>query len=97
MNQKKFPMNTSKLLQEDKNVSKDENIASPLDKFELSPKKLQLRDILGSGAYGIVRLGTFQDDFGVVINVAVKGLKGIKIIYFIRNVSKIIYFIRKLI
>lgn len=80
MSQKEFPTNTPKLLEENKNVSKDEKIALPSDKFELSPKKLQLRDILGSGAYGIVRLGTLQDDFGVFINVAVKGLKGIQII-----------------
>lgn len=77
LNQNKLPTNTPKLLQEDKNVSKEhsENNSLPLDKFELSPKKLQLRDILGRGAYGIVRFGTFQDDFGVVSNVAVKGLK----------------------
>lgn len=80
MSQKEFPTNTPKLLEENKNVSKDDKIALPSDKFELSPKKLQLKDILGSGAYGIVRLGTLQDDFGVFINVAVKGLKGIKII-----------------
>ncbi|XP_046812856.1 tyrosine-protein kinase receptor torso isoform X2 [Vespa crabro] len=75
LNQKEFPTNTLKLLQEDKNVSKDEKVTLPLDKFELSPKKLKLRNILGIGAYGIVRLGTLQDDFGIVINVAVKGLK----------------------
>ncbi|KAL2718404.1 tyrosine-protein kinase receptor torso-like isoform X2 [Vespula squamosa] len=73
--QKKSPTNTSKLLQEDRNVPREENTASPLDKFEISPKKLELSDILGSGAYGIVRFGTYRDDSGAVINVAVKGLK----------------------
>nr|XP_050855251.1 tyrosine-protein kinase receptor torso-like isoform X2 [Vespula vulgaris] len=75
VSQNTLPTNTPKLLQDDKNVSKDENVPLPLDKFELCPKKLQLRDILGSGAYGVVRFGTFQDDFGGVTNVAVKGLK----------------------
>ncbi|KAL2724725.1 tyrosine-protein kinase receptor torso-like isoform X2, partial [Vespula maculifrons] len=92
VSQNTLPTNTPTLLQDDKNVPKDENVPLPLDKFELCPKKLQLRDILGSGAYGVVRFGTFQDDFGGVINVAVKGLRGIKIIDFLRNVFKISQF-----
>lgn len=47
------------------------------DKFELDSQKLKLKGVLGSGAYGIVRLASFQDEFGVMTNVAVKMMKGI--------------------
>lgn len=47
------------------------------DKFEISPQQLKLKDVLGSGAYGIVRLATLQDEFGTVTDVAVKMMKGI--------------------
>lgn len=49
----------------------------PRDKFEISPQQLELKDVLGSGAYGIVRLATLQDEFGAVTDVAVKMMKGI--------------------
>lgn len=46
------------------------------DKFQLAPQQLKLKGILGSGAYGIVRLASFQDEFGVIADVAVKMMKG---------------------
>ncbi|XP_014489174.1 PREDICTED: tyrosine-protein kinase receptor torso [Dinoponera quadriceps] len=45
------------------------------DKFEISPQQLKLKDVLGSGAYGVVRLATLQDEFGSVTDVAVKMMK----------------------
>ncbi|XP_034177742.2 tyrosine-protein kinase receptor torso-like isoform X1 [Osmia lignaria lignaria] len=45
------------------------------DNFELCPKLLKLKGILGSGAYGIVRLGSLQDQYDNVTTVAVKMLK----------------------
>ncbi|XP_076637189.1 tyrosine-protein kinase receptor torso-like [Colletes latitarsis] len=45
------------------------------DKFELRSKLLKLYGVLGSGAYGIVKLGSLSDEFGNVNNVAVKMLK----------------------
>lgn len=50
----------------------------PHDKFQLAPQQLKLKSILGSGAYGIVRLASLQDEFGVT-DVAVKMMKGILI------------------
>lgn len=46
------------------------------NKFELCPQLLKLGGVLGSGAYGIVRLGSLQDEFGNDKDVAVKMLKG---------------------
>lgn len=46
------------------------------DKFQLCPKFLKLKGILGSGAYGIVRMGSLQDQYDNVTSVAVKMLKG---------------------
>ncbi|XP_011861811.1 PREDICTED: tyrosine-protein kinase receptor torso [Vollenhovia emeryi] len=47
----------------------------PHDKFQLAPQQLKLKGILGSGAYGIVRLAALQDEFGVSADVAVKMMK----------------------
>ncbi|EZA58397.1 Fibroblast growth factor receptor [Ooceraea biroi] len=47
----------------------------PHDKFQLCPEQLKLKGILGSGAYGIVRLASLQDEFGTVTDVAVKMMK----------------------
>lgn len=74
-NQKEFSTSTSKLLRKNESVSENEKTALPPDKFELSAAKLQLKEILGSGAYGVVKLGLYEDDFGTIIKVAVKGLK----------------------
>jgi len=53
------------------------NTVLPHDKFQLCPQRLKLKGILGSGAYGIVRLASLQDEFGTVTDVAVKTMKGI--------------------
>ncbi|CAL1681905.1 unnamed protein product [Lasius platythorax] len=45
------------------------------DKFELNSQKLKLKGVLGSGAYGIVRLASLQDEFGDITDVAVKMMK----------------------
>ncbi|KAL0100085.1 hypothetical protein PUN28_019506 [Cardiocondyla obscurior] len=47
----------------------------PQDKFQLVPQQLKLKGILGSGAYGIVRLASLEDEFGAVTDVAVKMMK----------------------
>lgn len=52
------------------------NALLPRDKFQLCPQRLKLKGILGSGAYGIVRLASLQDEFGTVMDVAVKMMKG---------------------
>lgn len=54
-------------------------ILLPHDKFQLAPQQLKLKGILGSGAYGIVRLASLQNEFGAVADVAVKMMKGILI------------------
>ncbi|XP_066599165.1 tyrosine-protein kinase receptor torso-like isoform X2 [Prorops nasuta] len=46
----------------------------PSDKFELNPNQLEMKNILGSGAYGIVRLGLLKIKCGKTIQVAVKTL-----------------------
>jgi len=48
------------------------------DKFQLNPQQLKFKGILGSGAYGVVRLASLQNEFGSIIDVAVKMMKGIK-------------------
>nr|XP_012144959.1 PREDICTED: tyrosine-protein kinase receptor torso-like isoform X3 [Megachile rotundata] len=55
----------------------DSEANTPLmnDKFNLCPKILKVKDILGSGAYGVVRLGSLQDQFNNTTSVAVKMLK----------------------
>lgn len=57
------------------------DVLLPHDKFELSPQQLKLKGVLGSGAYGIVRLASLQVEFGTTIDVAVKMMKGIIDIY----------------
>ncbi|XP_071560854.1 tyrosine-protein kinase receptor torso-like isoform X2 [Temnothorax nylanderi] len=47
----------------------------PHDKFQLTPQQLKFKGILGSGAYGIVRLASLQDEFGAIADVAVKMMK----------------------
>lgn len=47
----------------------------PCDKFEINPQQLKLKDVLGSGAYGIVRLASLRDEFGTIMDVAVKMMK----------------------
>lgn len=47
----------------------------PHDKFQLAPQQLKLKGILGSGAYGIVKLASLRDEFGAITDVAVKMMK----------------------
>lgn len=48
------------------------------DNFEIRPVQLQIKDILGSGISGVVRLGLLKIDQHRSIKVAVKMLKGIQ-------------------
>ncbi|XP_043255159.1 tyrosine-protein kinase receptor torso-like [Colletes gigas] len=75
LNPKDLPEGTiTKLL--DKDYTTDiNNYPFIHDKFELRSKLLKLYGVLGSGAYGIVKLGSLRDEFGNVNNVAVKMLK----------------------
>ncbi|KAL6428664.1 hypothetical protein ACFW04_007932 [Cataglyphis niger] len=57
----------------------------PYDKFELNPQKLKLKGVLGSGAYGIVRLASLHDEFDAVTDVAVKMMKDDPTIEDIKN------------
>jgi len=59
----------------------------PRDKFQLAPQRLKLKGILGSGAYGIVRLASLRDEFGAVTDVAVKMMKGIARVLLIGRAS----------
>jgi len=59
----------------------------PRDKFQLPPQRLKLKGILGSGAYGIVRLASLRDEFGAVTDVAVKMMKGIARVLLIGRAS----------
>ncbi|XP_032676014.1 uncharacterized protein LOC116846385 [Odontomachus brunneus] len=69
-----FTDSLKKPLKQDYAVENGETLLSR-DKFEISPQQLKLKDVLGSGAYGIVRLATLQDEFGTVTDVAVKMMK----------------------
>ncbi|XP_053984066.1 tyrosine-protein kinase receptor torso-like isoform X2 [Hylaeus volcanicus] len=75
LNPKDTPLeNATKLLCKD--FENDVNNTSFVhDKFELSPKMLTLDSVIGSGAYGIVRLGSLRDKFGNATDVAIKMLK----------------------
>ena len=46
------------------------------DRFEIRPDQLTIKDILGSGASGIVRLGSYQSSENLAIDVAIKTLRG---------------------
>ncbi|XP_076665883.1 tyrosine-protein kinase receptor torso-like [Andrena cerasifolii] len=75
LNRKDSPAETiMKLLQKE---CETEIGANPLlhDKFKLCPQLLKLGGVLGSGAYGIVKMGTLQDKLGSSTDVAVKMLK----------------------
>lgn len=65
-----------KSLKRDYAFEKSDNLL-PCDKFEINPRQLKFKDVLGSGAYGIVRLASLQDEFGAFTDVAVKMMKGI--------------------
>ncbi|KYN45094.1 Fibroblast growth factor receptor 3 [Trachymyrmex septentrionalis] len=63
-----------KLLNRDYAVENNDTLL-PHNKFLLAPQRLKLKGILGSGAYGIVRLASLQDEFGAITDVAVKMMK----------------------
>ena len=48
----------------------------PKDTFEIHPGQLKIEHVLGSGTFGIVRLGCYQISDNHAIDVAVKTLKG---------------------
>ena len=56
--------------------SEKETSPMPMDRLEIRPDKLKIKGVLGSGAYGIVRLGRYQILEDHAIDVAVKTLKG---------------------
>ncbi|XP_015609808.1 tyrosine-protein kinase receptor torso isoform X2 [Cephus cinctus] len=45
-----------------------------VDEYEVETDKLQIKQVLGSGAFGVVRLGTMLDKFDQEIDVAIKML-----------------------
>ncbi|XP_011067283.1 PREDICTED: tyrosine-protein kinase receptor torso [Acromyrmex echinatior] len=63
-----------KLLNQDYAAENSDTLL-PHNKFLLAPQRLKLKGILGSGAYGIVRLASLQDEFGAIADVAVKMMK----------------------
>ncbi|KYM80805.1 Fibroblast growth factor receptor 3 [Atta colombica] len=63
-----------KLLNRDYAVENSDTVL-PHNKFLLAPQRLKFKGILGSGAYGIVRLASLQDEFGAIADVAVKMMK----------------------
>jgi len=67
-----------KLLNRDYAVENNDTVL-PHNKFLLAPQRLKFKGILGSGAYGIVRLASLQDEFGAIADVAVKMMKGMLI------------------
>ena len=56
--------------------SQKESIPTPIDRFEIRPDKLKIKDVLGRGAYGIVRLGSYRISENHAIDVAVKTITG---------------------
>ncbi|CAK9807810.1 Tyrosine-protein kinase receptor torso [Anthophora plagiata] len=65
---------TEKLLSQNYGSEINDSVAQTLiqDEFELCPKMLKLKGVIGSGAYGVVRLGSLQRKPNNVIEVAVK-------------------------
>ncbi|XP_012285404.1 tyrosine-protein kinase receptor torso isoform X1 [Orussus abietinus] len=61
-------------LKSDNDAHAKEGVKSK-DKFEIHPDQLKIKDILGRGASGIVRLGSFRNEHGRIMDVAVKALK----------------------
>ncbi|KAG7200074.1 hypothetical protein KM043_000521 [Ampulex compressa] len=56
-------------------ASNSPDVPAASDKFELDPRRLKLKGILGSGACGIVRLGSLKNEHDEPMDVAVKMLK----------------------
>ncbi|XP_017793592.1 PREDICTED: tyrosine-protein kinase receptor torso-like [Habropoda laboriosa] len=76
-NQKDLPIEiTKKLLSQNYDSETNDPIALTLThEYELCPKLLKLKGVLGSGAYGVVRLGSLQHKSNNITEVAVKMLK----------------------
>lgn len=78
---KKSPDGSSTFYVLEKNLKlefekQDHPLRSMIDKFELRPSQLTIKQVLGSGASGIVRLGSLRDSNKKTIDVAIKMLKG---------------------
>ena len=52
------------------------SLPMPKDRFEICLNQLEIKNVLGSGASGIVRLGCYRISENHAIDVAVKALKG---------------------
>ncbi|XP_046616724.1 tyrosine-protein kinase receptor torso-like isoform X1 [Neodiprion virginianus] len=51
------------------------SLLAPADEYEISPDRLEIKIVLGSGAFGVVRLGSLRDDRGQTTPVAIKMLR----------------------
>ncbi|OAD56447.1 Fibroblast growth factor receptor 3 [Eufriesea mexicana] len=77
-NQRDLPIEVSKKLLSqyyDPEINNSVSLTLTNDQYEFRPKLLAIKSVLGSGAYGIVMLGSLQEKFDNVIDVAVKMLK----------------------
>ncbi|XP_046752582.1 tyrosine-protein kinase receptor torso-like [Diprion similis] len=51
------------------------SLLAPADEYEINPDRLEIKIVLGSGAFGVVRLGSLRDDRGQTTPVAIKMLR----------------------
>ena len=56
--------------------SEEKSLPMEKDRFEIRPDQLKIKNILGSGASGIVKLGSYQMSENLAIDVAIKTLRG---------------------
>ena len=56
--------------------SEKKSLPMPKDRFEIRPDQLKIKDILRSGASGIIRHGCYKISKNLAIDVAVKTIKG---------------------
>lgn len=62
-------------------IDKDRQMERPLDKWEIDLARLSIGNLLGNGAFGIVKKGWLQKEDGNFEEVAVKTLNGTKIVF----------------